>query len=477
MEKNLRIVIAVLLSFAAIISAKADNHDEFLPDAKLKAGIAKLTVEIKNYNPRHNTSVLLGDLVPLASAEYLDLNIPLNENGKATIEIPLHIPQLCRAEIGGAYLTLLLAPDEEIGITLESTENGVKIDSFSGFMAQTHKDFSTLDLERFTENNSSKFLNDLINCNTPQQRLACIKSNLERQKQYVDSLQVTSAVKAILRMSAESEYLSWMYNFGLNYIGRQAYEKIIPMPSPEDYGRVVEEANALIPATPSGTIGTDDYFEILGAKYASCMYEFWIHGDPMTVYIDSSGIPNEYNRDLTAVHALIKGARVNASQLLDSIKDKDCRILAEEFLAAKQQKVEQLSQSGNYKDVAPADILQIILDKYKGKTVVIDIWATWCGPCLLAHKQMEPLKDELNDEDIVFVYLTSDVSPLEKWESMLSEIKGEHFYLTNDQLSSILEHYNSTGFPTYAVYDRNATLLHSSIGFPGVDKIKSLIAK
>ncbi len=208
MEKNLRIIIAVLLSFAAIISAKADSHDEFLPDAKLKAGVAKVTVEIKNYNPSHEASMLLGDITPLASPEYLNLNIPINENGKAT-----------------------------------------------------------------------------------------------------------------------------------------------------------------------------------------------------------------------------------------------------------------------------ADILQVILDKYKVKTIVIDIWATWCGPCLLAHKQLEPLKDELNDENIVFVYLTSDVSPLEKWETMVPEIKGEHFYLTNDQLYSILEHYNSTGFPTYAVYDRNAALLYSGIGFPGVDKIKSLIAK
>lgn len=121
MEKNLRIIIAVLLSFAAIISAKADSHDEFLPDAKIKAGVAKVTVEIKNYDPSHEASMLLGDITPLASPEYLNLNIPINENGKAAVEIPLHIPQLCRAEIGGAYLTLLLAPDKEIGITLEST--------------------------------------------------------------------------------------------------------------------------------------------------------------------------------------------------------------------------------------------------------------------------------------------------------------------------------------------------------------------
>ncbi len=477
---TLRTIIAIVVSLATVISGKADNHDEFLPDAKIKAGTTKLTFEIKNYNPNNEIVLSLGNIMPLLSQEYLDLNIPLDRNGKGTAEIPMFIPQLCTIEAGNISFPLLLAPDKEIGIILQSTGDSVAIDSFSGFMAQTHKELSVIH-SSFLNTDAVNLLENLIGCTTPQQRLDCLKSELERQKNYANSLPVNESTKAILRMSAESEYLSWLYNFGVNYIGRQTYERMIEIPSPEDYGRIIAEANALLPAPPAGTIGIEDYFEILGAPYASCMDEFWTSGTPTKAYMGNTGTPNEYNRDLLIIYNLAKGKSSDSKRLTESMTNDDCRLLAEEYLKAKHQHEVRLSQADNvfchtYDDVTPDSILQVLLDKYSGRTVVIDIWATWCGPCLLAHKEMEPMKKELKDKDIVFLYLTSDVSPLAKWEPMVQEIEGEHFYLTNEQLYSILELYQSTGFPTYAVYDDNSTLVYSGIGFPGVDKIKSFIA-
>ena len=128
-----------------------------------------------------------------------------------------------------------------------------------------------------------------------------------------------------------------------------------------------------------------------------------------------------------------------------------------------------------YDDVAPENILQTILDKYKGKGVLIDIWATWCGPCRAGHRMMAPLKEELKGKDILFVYITSSTSPLTTWQEMIKDIDGDHYYLTAEQYNYILGKYESNGIPTYAIYDKNGGQTYKSIGFPGLDKIKEEI--
>ena len=125
-----------------------------------------------------------------------------------------------------------------------------------------------------------------------------------------------------------------------------------------------------------------------------------------------------------------------------------------------------------YDDVAPKNILQTILDNYKGKAVLIDMWATWCGPCRAGHKTMAPLKEELKGRNIKFVYITSPSSPPTTWQKMIKDIDGDHYYLTEEQNHYILSHYESSGIPTYAIYDTKGHQTYKSIGFPGNDVIR-----
>ena len=128
-------------------------------------------------------------------------------------------------------------------------------------------------------------------------------------------------------------------------------------------------------------------------------------------------------------------------------------------------------------DIAPEDILPAILSKYKGKAVLIDVWATWCGPCRMGHKLMAPLKEELKGKDIEFVYITSPSSPYEDWKNMIGDIPGNHYYLTKGQYNHLLDLYHSNGIPTYAIYDTSGKQTYTEIGFPGVETIKEEIEK
>ncbi len=128
-------------------------------------------------------------------------------------------------------------------------------------------------------------------------------------------------------------------------------------------------------------------------------------------------------------------------------------------------------------DVKPENILATILDKYKGKAVVVDIWATWCGPCKAGHSQMKPLKEELKNEDVVFIYLTGPTSPADTWQKMIGSIDGDHYYLTKEQYSYILNKHESQGIPTYLVFDREGRLTFKNIGTTSNKNMKEEIEK
>ena len=142
-----------------------------------------------------------------------------------------------------------------------------------------------------------------------------------------------------------------------------------------------------------------------------------------------------------------------------------------------QQIAEELASNGNiffkkYDDVAPENILQTIIDKYKGKAVLIDLWATWCGPCRAGHKAMAPMKEQMKGQNVQFVYITSPSSPPTTWQEMIKDIDGDHYYLTEEQKNYILDHFESIGIPTYAIYDTKGHQTYKSIGFPGNDVIR-----
>lgn len=126
--------------------------------------------------------------------------------------------------------------------------------------------------------------------------------------------------------------------------------------------------------------------------------------------------------------------------------------------------------------VAKEKLMEAIIAKYKGKVVMVDFWATWCGPCMNAFKEMKPLKKELKGKDVVFVYITSASSPKESWEGQIKQIGGEHYYLTKDEMNYLRENLDFGGIPTYLIYDTNGTLKNKVTGFPGNNSILDMIS-
>ena len=105
-------------------------------------------------------------------------------------------------------------------------------------------------------------------------------------------------------------------------------------------------------------------------------------------------------------------------------------------------------------------LLAQILERNRGKTVYIDVWATWCGPCLVEMPQSKALHTELAEEDIAFVFLCIE-SPEQAWQPTLARLQlpGQHYLLTKEQSNSLRHAFGIVGIPFYILVDRDGNIL------------------
>lgn len=108
------------------------------------------------------------------------------------------------------------------------------------------------------------------------------------------------------------------------------------------------------------------------------------------------------------------------------------------------------------KEMKAVDFLKKLRSAFPGKSLLLDLWATWCVPCLSEMPYSKILQQATKDLPIVFVYLcTTSSSDLEKWKSKVIELKqpGVHFFIDLTLDEDIRRLFSFSGYLGYALID------------------------
>lgn len=96
---------------------------------------------------------------------------------------------------------------------------------------------------------------------------------------------------------------------------------------------------------------------------------------------------------------------------------------------------------------------QVSLDAFEGKSVLLNIWATWCGPCREEMPALDRLQVRLGGPDFQVVPLSVDREGLAKVKAFYEELGLESLGIWNDPTASAAYDLGAVGLPTTLLLD------------------------
>lgn len=145
--------------------------------------------------------------------------------------------------------------------------------------------------------------------------------------------------------------------------------------------------------------------------------------------------------------------------------EKVARINQKKNLAAKM--ISQPAPGFTLKNLNGEDVS---LESMKGKVVVLDFWATWCGPCKASFPGMQQAQNKFKDDpnvQFLFVDTWERVEDKAKAAGDFIQSKGYSFHVLLDLEDKVVASYGVSGIPTKFVVDQNGKIRFKSVGYSG----------
>lgn len=120
---------------------------------------------------------------------------------------------------------------------------------------------------------------------------------------------------------------------------------------------------------------------------------------------------------------------------------------------------------------------EVNLSDLKGTLVYIDIWATWCGPCIAEHPHWDKMKEEYKDKDLSFLTVSIDDTK-DPWVKMVNDKKmdGLQWFAENAWKSELAQHFMVNAIPRFLLLDKEGKIIDPSADRPS-GNIREMVDK
>ena len=120
------------------------------------------------------------------------------------------------------------------------------------------------------------------------------------------------------------------------------------------------------------------------------------------------------------------------------------------------------------------------LEDLRGKYVYIDVWATWCGPCIAEIPYMKKVEEAFHGKNIEFVGISVDTKKdYEKWKKFVvtKDLKGIQLFADNDWNSDFVKAYGITGIPRFILIDPKGNIVNANADRPSSPALTTLLTE